>query len=49
LFAWHAAHRIRHSLHDVGVRTGPGVQWLCYGMALVLTIAAGASLMAVGS
>jgi fumarate reductase subunit D len=44
LFAWHAAHRLYHSLHDVGVRTGAVAQAVCYGAALIVTLAAGASL-----
>jgi fumarate reductase subunit D len=48
LFAWHAAHRIRHSLHDIGIRTGPVALVLCYGSALVLTLVAAASLLRVG-
>jgi fumarate reductase subunit D len=48
LFLWHAAHRIFHSLHDVGVRSGP-VAWLaCYGVALLGTLVAAAALFAVG-
>jgi fumarate reductase subunit D len=48
LFAWHAAHRIYHSLHDVGVRAGPGSRWLCYGAAAIVTLVAGGSLWAIG-
>ncbi|MFO1224747.1 MAG: fumarate reductase subunit FrdD [Burkholderiaceae bacterium] len=48
LFAWHAAHRIFHSLHDVGIHPGTVARALCYGSALVLTVAALASLLAVG-
>ena len=33
LFLWHAAHRIFHSLHDLGIRTGPLANVLCYGTA----------------
>ena len=38
LFAWHAVHRIFHSLHDIGVRTGTLAKLICYGMALALTV-----------
>ena len=48
LFAWHAAHRIFYSLHDVGVHAGAGARLLCYGAALVVTLVAGASLLGVG-
>ncbi len=38
LFLWHAAHRIFHTLHDFGIRTGR-IAWLaCYGVALAGTI-----------
>ena len=48
LFMWHAAHRIYHTLHDFGVRTGP-VPWLaCYGLALAVTGLATARLLALG-
>ena len=31
---WHAAHRIYHSLHDLGIHWGRKFfQWLCYGLA----------------
>lgn len=31
---WHAAHRIYHGLHDLGVREGRiFFKWLCYGLA----------------
>lgn len=48
LFAWHAVHRIFHSLHDVGVRTGPVAKLVCYGTAMALTLVAAASLLAIG-
>lgn len=48
LFAWHAAHRIFHSLHDVGIRTGPVSALACYGSAAVLTVVAGAALLSLG-
>jgi len=48
LFLWHAAHRIYHSLHDLGLRTGP-LAWLaCYGVALAATLAAGVALLSLG-
>lgn len=48
LFLWHAAHRIFHSLHDVGVHAGTGCKLLCYGGALVGTIIAAAALVSIG-
>ena len=48
LFAWHAAHRIFHSLHDIGVQAGAAAKALCYGAALVITVVAAASLLAIG-
>ncbi|NRF71068.1 fumarate reductase subunit FrdD [Aquincola sp. S2] len=48
LFAWHAAHRIFHSLHDVGIRTGVLSKLACYGGALAITLAAAAWLLAIG-
>ena len=38
LFAWHAMHRIVHSLHDLGLRMGPGSRWACYGLAGAITL-----------
>jgi fumarate reductase subunit D len=40
LFAWHAVHRIFHSLHDVGIRGGTASKLACYGTALGLTVVA---------
>ena len=37
LFLWHATHRIFHSLHDLGIRTGPLATTLCYGGAFAGT------------
>jgi fumarate reductase subunit D len=48
LFAWHAVHRIFHSLHDIGVRTGNAAKLACYGGALLLTGVAAASLLSIG-
>lgn len=48
LFAWHAVHRIFHSLHDVGVHAGTAAKLVCYGTALAVTIVAASSLLAVG-
>ena len=48
LFAWHAVHRIFHSLHDFGIPTGTVAKLLCYGTAMALTLIAAASLLAIG-
>jgi len=48
LFAWHAVHRIFHSLHDFGIRTGSLAKLLCYGSAMAVTLVAAWSLLAVG-
>jgi fumarate reductase subunit D len=48
LFAWHAAHRIFHSLHDLGLRTGTAAKWACYGGALMMTVVTAASLLVLG-
>jgi fumarate reductase subunit D len=48
LFAWHAMHRIYHSLHDVGIPAGMPAKLACYGIALILTVVAGWSLLAIG-
>jgi fumarate reductase subunit D len=48
LFLWHGAHRICHSLHDLGVPKGPLVQLACYGLALAGTLAAVVALFSIG-
>ena len=48
LFLWHAAHRIFHSLHDLGVHGGTLTKLLCYGPALAGTVAAAVALLALG-
>jgi fumarate reductase subunit D len=49
LFAWHAAHRILHSLHDLGVRKGVQAKLGCYGGASAITLVAAVSLWAIGT
>jgi fumarate reductase subunit D len=44
LFLWHAAHRIFHTLHDLGLRTGRPAWLLCYGSAAAGTLVAGIAL-----
>jgi len=48
LFAWHAVHRIFHSLHDVGVHTGTAAKLVCYGTALLLTLVSAGALLSLG-
>lgn len=48
LFAWHAAHRLFHSLHDLGIRAGAAARWLCYGSALAMSVAAAWGLVSLG-
>jgi fumarate reductase subunit D len=48
LFAWHAVHRIYHSLHDLGVHTGALAKIVCYGSALAITLVAAVSLLSIG-
>ncbi len=48
LFAWHAAHRILCTLHDVGVHKGLVSKLCCYGAALVVTLMTTASLLRIG-
>ena len=48
LFAWHAAHRIFHSLHDLGFQKGVVAKSACYGGALAITLVAAVSLLQVG-
>jgi len=48
LFAWHAVHRIYHSLHDVGIPLGTPAKLACYGTALAITLVAAGSLLAIG-
>jgi fumarate reductase subunit D len=39
LFLWHAAHRIFHTLHDLGIHAGLVARLLCYGTAFAGTVA----------
>lgn len=48
LFAWHAAHRIFHSLHDLGIPTGTVSKVACYGGATVVSAVALIALVALG-
>jgi fumarate reductase subunit D len=46
LFLWHGAHRIFHSLHDLGLRKGTLAKLLCYGPAFAGTVASAVALLA---
>jgi fumarate reductase subunit D len=48
LFMWHAVHRIFHTLHDFGVRTGALAKLICYGSALLVTLVAAYALLKIG-
>ena len=48
LFLFHAAHRIYHGLHDIGVHAGTGAMTAAYGGALLGTLAAAALLLMLG-
>ena len=48
LFAWHAAHRILHSLHDLGIHKGVVARLACYGSALAISVVAAGCLIRVG-
>ena len=48
LFLFHAAHRIYHGLHDIGVHAGTGAMVASYGGALLGTLAAAALLFTIG-
>ena len=45
LLLWHGAHRIFHSLHDIGVHSKMGSAFVCYGVATFGTFAAAAFLL----
>ena len=48
LFAYHAMHRIYHSLHDLGIPTGFVAKLVCYGGAFVISVIAAWKLLAIG-
>jgi fumarate reductase subunit D len=45
--AWHAAHRLRMTAHDLGFGDGAVIQTLCYGSAGLLILTAAAALAAI--
>ena len=48
LFLWHGAHRIFHSLHDLGIKARTTSVIACYGLALLGSVAAGLALLSIG-
>ena len=42
---WHAAHRLRMTLHDLGVPGARAAMFACYGLATLGSIAAAVSLL----
>ncbi|MFL5282037.1 MAG: fumarate reductase subunit FrdD [Rhodopila sp.] len=48
LFLFHGCHRMFHSLHDIGVRTGARTRRWFYGAAVAGTIVAAVLLLVIG-
>jgi len=48
LMAWHAAHRLLCSVHDLGIHKTTWVKSVFYGFALVVTLVAARYLLALG-
>jgi len=48
LFLWHAAHRIFHSLHEIGIHAGIGSKLICYGLAFISTVISAYILLGLG-
>jgi fumarate reductase subunit D len=48
LFAWHAAHRLLCSVHDLGIHKTVAVKSVFYGSAALITAIAAFSLVAIG-
>jgi fumarate reductase subunit D len=48
LFLWHAAHRIYHSLHEIGIHAGFAAKLVCYGIAMIGTLICAAVLLGLG-
>src|SRR4029434_10317057 len=43
--AWHAAHRLRMTAHDLGLGGGSAVKVVCYGFAWLVILGAAVSLL----
>lgn len=48
LFLWHSAHRIFHTLHDIGVHAGLVAKLVCYGFAMAGTLLTAVALLRLG-
>jgi fumarate reductase subunit D len=48
LFAFHAVHRIKCALHDLGIHVGTLAKLICYGGALLVTVIGAYGLLAIG-
>ena len=48
LFLWHAAHRIFHSLHEIGIHGGVVAKLLTYGVAFAATVISAVLLLGLG-
>ena len=49
LFLFHGCHRLLHSLHDLGVRTGSAGRWVFYGFAALGSVAGAVLLIVLGT
>ncbi len=47
LIIWHAAHRLRITAHDLGIRNDTLVMFICYGIAAAGTLLALAALLGI--
>ena|ERR1700686_470906 len=45
--AWHAAHRLRMTAHDLGLGGGFAIKAACYGTAWLIILAAAGALIAI--
>lgn len=45
LIIWHAAHRMRITAHDLGIRNDTLIMFVCYGIAAAATLLALAALL----
>jgi len=48
LFMFHGCHRLLHSLHDFGIRTGTGAKVAFYGAATLATLVTAGLLLSIG-
>ncbi|GHU28578.1 hypothetical protein AGMMS50256_11180 [Betaproteobacteria bacterium] len=48
LLSWHAAHRIFHELHGIGIHQGAVAKLLTYGVAFIVSLIAAAILLGLG-